>query len=109
MKITKECLNLMTFFLKNNCVLPLKQTKKTDTILTNGFKYIEELKSTSGEQFYKLKVENITNINQIPKPTIFSKKAFPSKIIKHIDEFSLGLLSYNFNLFGRNINILFVV
>ena len=116
MKITKECLNLMTFFLKNNCVLPLKQRKKTDTILTklynkltNGFKYIEELKSTSGEQFYKLKVANITNINQIPKPTLFSQKAFPSKIIKHIDEFSLGLLSYNFNLFGRNINILFVV
>lgn len=116
MKITKECLNLMTFFLKNNCVLPLKQTKKTDTILkklynelTNGFKYIEELKSTSGEQFYRLKVENITNINQIPKPTIFSQKAFPSKIRKHIDEFSLGLLSYNFNLFGRNINILFVI
>ena len=116
MKITKECLNLMTFFLKNNCVLPLKQTKKTDTILTklynkltNGFKYIEELKSTSGEQFYKLKVENITNINQIPKPTVFSQKAFPSKIIKHIDEFSVGLLSYNFNLFGRNINILFVI
>jgi nucleoside diphosphate kinase len=116
MKITKECLNLITFFLKNNCLLPLKQIKKTDTILTklynkltNGFKYIEELKSTSGEQFYKLKVENITNINQIPKPTLFSQKAFPSKIRKHIDDFSLGLLSYNFNLFGRKINILFVI
>ena len=116
MKITKECLNLMTFFLKNNCVLPLKQTKKTDTILTklyneltNGFKYIQELKSKNGEEFYRLKVEYITNINQIPKPAIFSQKAFPSKIIKHIDEFSVGLLSYNFNLFGRKINILFVI
>ena len=34
MKITKECLNLMSFFLKNNCLSPLKQTKITDTILT---------------------------------------------------------------------------
>ena len=116
MKITKECLNLMSFFLKNNCLLPLKHTKITDTILTklyneltNGFKYIQKLKATNGEQFYKLNVEHITNINQIPKPKTFSQKAFPSKIIKHIDEFSMGLLSYNFNMFGRNINILFVI
>jgi hypothetical protein len=116
MKITKECLNLMSFFLKNNCLLPLKQTTTTDKILTklyneltNGFKYIQKLKLTSGDQFYKLKVEYITNINQIPKPKTFSQKAFPSKIRKHIDEFSIGLLSYNFNLFERNINILFVI
>jgi hypothetical protein len=116
MKITKECLNLMSFFLKNNCLLPLKHTKITDTILTklyneltNGFKYIQKLKVTNGEQFYKLNVEHITNINQIPKPKTFSQKAFPSKIIKHIDEFSMSLLSYKFNMFGRNINILFVI
>ena len=116
MKITKECLNLMSFFLKNNCLLPLKHTKITDTILTklyneltNGFKYIQKLKATNGEQFYKLNVEHIKNINQIPKPKTFSQKAFPSKIIKHIDEFSMSLLSYNFNMFGRNINILFVI
>jgi len=116
MKITKECLDLMSFFLKNNCVLPLKQTKQTDTILTklyneltNGFKYIENLKLTSGEQFYKLKVEHLTNINQIPKPRTFSQKAFPSEIRKHIDEYSIGLLSYSINLFERNINILFVI
>ena len=116
MKITKECLNLMSFFLKHNCLLPLKHTKITDKILTklyneltNGFKYIQNLKLTSGEQFYKLNVEYITNINQIPKPKTFSQKAFPSKIRKHIDEFSSGILSYNFNLFGRNINILFVI
>jgi hypothetical protein len=116
MKITKECLNLMSFFLKHNCLLPLKHTKITDKILiklynelTNGFKYIQNLKLTSGEQFYKLKLEYITNINQIPKPKIFSQKAFPLKIRKHIDEFSMGLLSYNFNLFERNINILFVI
>ena len=116
MKITKECLNLMSFFLKNNCLSPLKQTKITDTILTklyneltNGLKFIQNLKLTSGEQFYKLHVENITNVNQIPKPETFSPNAFPSKIRKHIDEFSIGLLSYKFNLFGRNIDILFVI
>ena len=116
MKITKECLDLMSFFLKNNCVLPLKQTKQTDTILTklyneltNGFKYIENLKLTSGEEFYKLKVEHLTNINQIPKPRTFSQRAFPAEIRKHIDEYSIGLLSYSINLFERNINILFVI
>jgi len=116
MQITKECLNLMSFFIKNNCPLELKQTNATDTILiklynelTNGFKYIQKLKLTTGNSFYKLKVEHITNIHQIPKPTTFPQNSFPSKIRKHINEFCIKLLSYKFHLFGRNISILFLI
>jgi len=115
MKLTKESHKLLSFFTKKNCLVPIKQTKKTDTIfkklfseLSNGFRYIEEIKSKSGPSFYKLKLERITNINKIPKPTTFPPNAFPPEIRKHIDEYSLSLLTYSFRLFERNITIIFL-
>jgi len=63
MKITKESQKLMSFFVDNNCLFPLKQTKKTDILLkklyveiTQGVSYIQYLKTTNGLSFYKLKI-----------------------------------------------------
>jgi hypothetical protein len=105
----------MSFFVEHNCLLPLKQTSKTDTILKklyndikSGVSYINDVKSKMGDSFYKLKVDHITNIGQIPKPSTFPPNAFPSEVRKHIDEHSIGLLRYSFNLFDRNINIIFL-
>jgi len=115
MKITKESNKLMSFFVENNCVLPLKQTNKTNAILKklyndikSGFSYINDIRTKMGDSFYKLKVEHITNISQIPKPSTFPPNAFPSEVRKHIDEYSVGLLTYSFNLFNRNISIIFL-
>jgi hypothetical protein len=115
MKITKESNKLMSFFVEHNCLLPLKQTSKTDTILKklyndikSGVSYVSEIKSKMGDSFYKLKVDHITNIGQIPKPSTFPPNAFPPEVRRHIDENSIGLLKYNFNLFDRNINIIFL-
>jgi hypothetical protein len=115
MKITKESNKLMSFFVEHNCLLPLKQTHKTDTILKklyndikSGVSYVSEIKSKMGDSFYKLKVDHITNIGQIPKPSTFPPNAFPPEVRKHIDEHSIGLLTYNFNLFDRNISIIFL-
>jgi hypothetical protein len=115
MKITKESHKLMSFFVKNNCLMPLKQTNKTNNIFkniynefTNGVSYIEDLKTKNGSSFYKLKILNITNVKQIQKPTTFPPNAFPSKIIKHINDNSLSSLTYSFNIFNRNINIIFL-
>jgi len=115
MKITKESNKLMSFFVENNCTLPLKQTIKTDIILKrlyndikSGFSYINDIKTKMGDSFYKLKVEHITNISQIPKPNTFPPNAFPSEVRKHIDEYIIGLLKYSFNLFDRNISIIFL-
>jgi hypothetical protein len=115
MKITKKSNKLMSFFVEHNCLLPLKQTSKTDTILKklyndikSGVSYINDVKSKMGDSFYKLKVDHITNIGQIPKPSTFPPNAFPSEVRKHIDEHSIGLLRYSFNLFDRNINIIFL-
>lgn len=116
MRITDESNRLMSFFVQNNCLLPLKQTNKTDNILKklyneikSGVSYINDLKVKMGDSFYKLKINHITNINQIPKPTTFPPNAFPLEVRNHIDEYSIGLLTYNFNLFDREISIIFLI
>ena len=115
MKITKESMELMSFFVGNNCLLPLKQTKKTDTMfkklyneINDGVNYIQGLKTKMGSSFYKLKIIPIINVNQIPKPKTFPPNAFPSEVRRHINDNSISSLTYSFHLFGRNISILFL-
>ena len=98
MKITNESYELMSFFIENNCLIPIKQTKKTDLILIklyyeiiDGVSYIQNIKSKMGTSFYKLKISHITNVNQIPKPSTFPPNAFPAKIRKHIDDMLVWL------------------
>lgn len=116
MKLTKESNKLMSFFVEQKCLLPHQQTNKTDSILKKiyseikrGVSYIDELKSKNGDLFYKLQIDHITNINQIPKPATFPPNSFPPQVRKHIDEYSIGLLTYSFNLFDRNISIIFLI
>jgi hypothetical protein len=115
MKLTNESYELMSFFIENNCLIPLKQSKKTDSLIKklyheikDGMSYIQNIKFKMGPSFYKLKILNITNVNQIPKPSTFPPNSFPTKIRQHIDDNLLSLLSYSFHLFGRNINIYFI-
>lgn len=122
MKITKESNKLMSFFVENNCLLPLNKTKqtnktnKTNNILKtlydeikNGVSYINDLKSKIGISFYKLNIQHITNIKQISKPDTFPPNAFPEEIRKHIDEYSIYSLTYHFNMFERNISVIFLI
>lgn len=116
MKLTKESHKLMSFFIKSNCLIPIKQTKKTDLIfkkiyeeIVDGVSYIEELKRKMSSVFYKLKIVSITNANQIPKPTTFSPDSFPPQVRNHIDKYSLSSLTYSFHLFERDISIIFLI
>ena len=115
MKLTKESNKLMSFFIRHNCLMPIKQTKKTDAIfiklyheITEGVSYIESVKTRLGSSFYKLKITSITNVNQIPRPTTFPPNSFPNKVRMHIDEHALSVLNYSFNMFERKINIIFL-
>ena len=38
MKITYESHKLMSFFVENNCLIPIKQTKATDSLFSHFFK-----------------------------------------------------------------------
>lgn len=115
MKLTNESQKMMSFFVEHNCLLPIKQTLKTDKILknlyndlSNGFSYIQSLKTKLGKSFYTLKIVDINNPNQIPKPRTFHVNSFPKEIIKHIDGNSLSSITYSFDLFDRNIKIIFL-
>ena len=115
MKLTKESNKLMSFFIRHNCLIPIKQTKKTDTIfiklyhkIKEGVSYIDSIKSNLGTNFYKLQIININNINQIPRPITFPPNSFPNSVRRHIDEYGLSVLTYSFNLFERKINIFFL-
>jgi hypothetical protein len=115
MKLTKESNKLMSFFIRHNCLMPIKQTKKTDAIfinlyheITEGVSHINSMKTKLGSSFYKLKITKITNMNQIPRPTTFPPNSFPNKVRTHINEYALSLLNYSFDMFGRKINIIFL-
>ena len=115
MKLTKESNELMSLFVKNDC-LKTKQTKKTDTILkkiydeiTDGVSYVNTKKEKMGNTFYKLTVKKITNKKHIPIPVTFYQDTFTPEVIKHIYENSNNVLTYKFNMFDRNISIIFVI
>ena len=109
MKITKETNKLMSFFIDNNCLLPLKQNNKTCLIIQKLYGDINKGFTYVNDQTLNLKVEHITNINQIPKPLTFPLNAFPDKVRNHIDNNIIKLLKYNITIFDRNISILFLI
>jgi hypothetical protein len=115
MNITNESRELMSYFVEHECLMPLKQTNKTRTFfkniykeIHNGVSYIQDIKSKMGSLFYKLKIDAINNVSQIPKPKTFSPDDFPPQIRNHIDKYSMSSYTYSFNLFERDISIYFL-
>ena len=114
MKLTTESNKLMHYFSKHN-LQPVKQTSKTDMILAqlyddikSGCIYINTLRTKMGNSFYKVHIDHITNITQIPKPVTFSSNSFHVNIMAHINKHSVSSLTYKFHLFNRNITIIFI-
>lgn len=116
MKLTKNSKLLMNFFIKNNCIEHISQTKNTNEIIrelyteiTNANKYLIDLKRVKRDSFYNISIKKITNITQIPRPKNFNSNAFPEDIRTHIDQLSLSEISYTFSLFDRKITLYFIV
>lgn len=119
MKITYESHKLMSFFVENNCLIPVKQTRTTDNFFSQFFteiisaaEFISEQKRISKQNkqsFYKLRVTSIDHIKQIPKPKTFSIHGFPVTARKTIDEYSLTSLHYSCQLYDRVFDIYFVL
>jgi len=114
MKPTSDSKKLMYFFSKNSCLFPIKNNKKTANLfkrfyreIKDGVSYIEGIKSKLGDAFYKLTINRIEYISQIPRPSTFPHNAFPTTVRHHIDEYSLSVFTYSVHLFGRNITIIF--
>jgi len=115
MKITNNSKKLISFFEKYNCLPPIKQTKATNAIFKHFFHEIDEafhtVKSQTGSSSssYKLKINHIDHVSQIPKPTTFNADSFPSQVRKHIDNYSLSSLTYTMQMLGRAITIHFLI
>jgi hypothetical protein len=115
-KLTNASKNLMSFFLENKCINHVEQTPKTKKTITKLFRelkqadtYIKLKKQTEGSKFYKINIEKIVSVSQVPKPKTFNSSSFTKEIREHIDTATNYSLSYTFSLFDRNINILFIV
>ena len=116
MKITNDSHKLMSFFVENSCIFPIKQKIKTNNIfkniyheINNGFNYIKHIKKQSDDLFYKLQIKKIVSVNDIPRPTTFPASGFPMLVREQIDEYSVNSLTYSFHLFGRYIEIIFTI
>ena len=115
MKLSKNSKLLMSFFIKNNCINHISQTKNTDEItielykeIINSYNYLLNLKKKK-DNFYNIKIKKITNVSQISRPKNFNSNNFPEEIRNQIDHLSLSEISYTFSLFDRNITLHFIV
>ena len=113
MKFTNNSNQLISFFVKHNCIPAIKHTKNTNAIFTslyheinNGFKYIDTIKNTIKLTMHH---ERLKYIEQIPKPVTFSFNDFPNDIKQYIDTFSVSSLTYSLHLFNKDIKIIFIL
>ena len=116
MKLSKNSKLLMSFFMKNNCINHISQTKNTDEItrqlyneIIDSYNYLIDLKRVKRDNFYNISIKKISNISQITKPKNFNSNSFPEAIRNHIDHLSLSEISYTFSLFDRKITLHFIV
>ena len=116
MKLTENSELIMSFLSKKNCVSQVHITKKTQNILLKLYHeikiandYISSLKNKNPSDFYNLKITRINNITEIPRPRLYSDKAFPEKVRSHINDHATYLLVYSFSLFQRKIKFKFIV
>ena len=114
MKLSKKSKLLMSFFTKNKYINHVKQTHRTNKIITqlyndllNAHNVLLNLKQTRGSRFYNVTIKKITNPSQIIRPKNFNAHSFPQKVREHIDDLSLTEICYTFSLFNRNIKLIF--
>ena len=108
MNISKNSKKLMMFFKNKNHINKIKQTKRTDEIISDlyydileAYKHLLSLKQTGN--YYNVKTKRITNAKEITKPQIFSEYNFPELIVMNINKFSVYEIIYTFSLFHLDI------
>jgi hypothetical protein len=115
MKLTNISRILLSFFSNNECIKYNNSNKNTNKVIKNLYKeikdadnYLQLQKEKQGELFYNLKIKEIQNYKEIPKPKTFASSGFPIKIRNYIDENIIFELEYNIYLLDRFIKIYFL-
>jgi hypothetical protein len=114
MNFSKNSKKLITFFTNNNHINAIKQTKQTDTIISNlyydiveAYKFLLDLKQKGN--YYTVKTKKIENLRQLSKPVFFNDLSFPRLVKENIEQNSRLEISYTFPLYERNIKVLFIL
>jgi hypothetical protein len=114
MKLTQNSKNLMSFFIKQNFLKTSEAlTSLTHNILKKFYKEIDKCNNIIEKYIqingYRLIIEKINNISEIPKPKLFNSSSFTEEIRKNINDKSQFCFSYTFSLLNKEINIKFIV
>lgn len=116
MKITPNSHKLMSFFHNYSCLPHIKLTASSKNIFKQLFyeineavKFVSYTKTQLSSSFYKLQIQKTNSVSPVIKPQTFNTKAFPEIIQDHINKHSLSSLTYSFQLFNRNITIIFFI
>jgi hypothetical protein len=115
MKLTKISELLISFFLKDKCInknskskqFPNEIFEKLYNEIRTADIYLNKMKKNNS--FYNIKIKEINNSKQIPKPKTFASNGFPSDIRKYIDENIMIEIEYNIKLLDKNIKIYFLL
>jgi hypothetical protein len=106
MVLSKKSKLLMTHFNKNP--YDLKQTKRTNDIITDLYYDILEAYQVVNNLSYNSTIKKIIHASQITKPTTFGSGSFPIDVIKHIDISSKIEIIYTLILGGKKVKIIFI-
>ena len=113
MKLSKNSKDLMLFFTKNKHINTVKQTNRTNDILTELYKDIYDayvfVNSLKRDVYYTITTKKIVNTSQIPQPKTFNANSFPDAVRAHIDEVAAFEITYTFSLYSRTVKLIFVV
>ena len=115
MKLTTESKHILSY-LKNNTahseyVLQpntLHILHELYNAIVTATNYISAEKKKQGLNFYNPTHEVIHTEKQIPKPKTFNYNSFPLQIREHIQNTAFNKLHYEFSLFERKINLVFI-
>jgi hypothetical protein len=118
MNLLENSKQMMNFFTKNEFINNTTQTKNTNKIVNNlykdmyeSFQYLNAIKQKEKqkEKYITFTTKQIVNASQITKPKNFHINSFPDLVRKQIHSFTSSEIVYKFSLFGREINIFFIV
>jgi len=110
MKLSKQSKELFLFFSKNKYINYVKNTNKTNSILTELYNDIEEANYYVKKQIkYKYTIKKIQTATQITKPLNYNTRNFPDMVRNHINEVMMSEICYTFSLYHRNIKVYFIV
>jgi hypothetical protein len=113
MRLSRKSEFLLYYFYKKK-LDNVKKSVKTNQILKNihtdlqyAQNYVDNiLQNMNG---YKLSINKIETIAQIPRPEIFTNDSFPSDVREYINKNMTFSIVYEFSLFGRIIKFQFIV